>query len=105
MFDINGVNGSVYKKFIEWCSEAVCQLYQVHLDKMIRKDDKLWGDFCRTRYVWNDATQRYDEYLGLSTKGHDKRNPSTVIPMTEKTVIPEPEIHFSFFNHAHGDGN
>ena len=24
------------------------------------------------------------------------RNPSTVIPMTEKTVIPEPEIHFTF---------
>ena len=24
------------------------------------------------------------------------RNPSTVIPMTEKTVIPEPELHFSF---------
>ena len=24
------------------------------------------------------------------------RDPSTVIPMTEKTVIPEPEIHFSF---------
>ena len=24
------------------------------------------------------------------------RNLSTVIPMTEKTVIPEPEVHFSF---------
>ena len=48
------------------------------------------------QYIWNDATQRYDEFLELSTKGYDMRNPSTVIPMAEKTVIPEPEIHFSF---------
>ena len=25
-----------------WLSEAVYQFYQVHLDKMIRKNDKLW---------------------------------------------------------------
>ena len=49
-----------------------------------------------SNYMWNDATQRYDEFLELSTKGYDMRNPSTVIPMAEKTVIPEPEIHFSF---------
>ena len=79
---------------MEWLSEAVYQLYQVHLDRMIRKNDKLWGDYFRKQYIWNDATQRYD-FLELRTTGYDMRNPSTVIPMTEKTVIPEPEIRFS----------
>ena len=31
---------------MEWFFEAVYQLYQVHLDLMIRKNDKFWGDFC-----------------------------------------------------------
>ena len=44
-----------------WLSEAVCQFYQVHLDRMIRKNGKLWGGFCRKQYIWNDATQKYDE--------------------------------------------
>ena len=35
-------------------SEAVYQFYQVHLDRMIRKTDRLWGDFCRKRYFWNE---------------------------------------------------
>ena len=81
---------------MDWLSEAVCQFYQVHLDRMIRKNDKLWGDFCPKRYVWNDATQRYDEYLELSTKGYDTTDPTVVIPSTPKTVIPEPDKHFSF---------
>ena len=29
---------------MEWLSEAVYQLYQVHLDRMIRKNDRLWGE-------------------------------------------------------------
>ena len=34
---------------MDWLSEAVYQFYQVHLDRMIRKNDRLWGDFCRKR--------------------------------------------------------
>ena len=63
---------------------------------MIRKNDKLWGDFCRKRYVWNEATEDYEEYLELSTKGYHTSDPSVVIPSTSKTVNPEPEKHFSF---------
>ena len=32
---------------MDWLSEAVYQFYQVHLDRMIRKNDKLWGDSVR----------------------------------------------------------
>ena len=81
---------------MDWLSGAVYQFYQAHLDMMIRKNDKLWGDFCRRRYMWKEDTEKYDGFLDLSTTGCDMMNPSTVIPMTEKTVIPEPEIHFSF---------
>ena len=63
---------------------------------MIRKNDKLWGDFCLERYVWSDATQDYEEFFELSTVGYDTSDPTVVIPSTYKTVIPEPEIHLSF---------
>ena len=53
---------------MDWLSEAVYQFYQVHLDRMIRKNDKLWGDFFRKRYIWNEDTEKYDEFLELSTK-------------------------------------
>ena len=77
-------------------SEAVCQFYQVHLDKMMRKNDKLWGDFCRKRYVWNEVTQEWGEFLEISTAGYDLTDPTVVVPPTRKTFIPEPEFHFSF---------
>ena len=35
---------------MDWLSEAVFQFYQVHLDRMIRKNGLLWGDFCRPKY-------------------------------------------------------
>ena len=63
---------------------------------MIRKNDKLGVDFCRKRYVWNYDTNKWDEYLELSTKGYDTSDPTVVIPSAPKTVIPEPELHFSF---------
>jgi hypothetical protein len=34
---------------LEWFTEAVFQIYHKHLDKLIRKNDKLWGDFCKKR--------------------------------------------------------
>jgi hypothetical protein len=35
---------------MEWLAEAVFQFYQVHLDRLIRENDKLWGDFCKKKY-------------------------------------------------------
>jgi len=30
--------------------EAVFQFYQIHLDHLIRDNDRLWGDFCRKKF-------------------------------------------------------
>ena len=88
--------GPRHPERMDWLSEAVYQFYQVHLDRMIRKNDKLWGDFCRKRYWWNDVTEKYEDFLDLSTKGYDTTDPNVTIPSTSKTVIPEPEKHGSF---------
>ena len=81
---------------MDWLSEAGCQFYQIHLDRMIRKNDMLWGDFCRKRYAWNDDLNKWEEFLDLSTVGYDLTDPTVVVPSIPKTVIPEPEKHFSF---------
>ena len=81
---------------MEWLSEAVFQFYQVHLDRMIRKNELLWGDFCRPICHWNEVREEYEKYLDLNTQGYDLTDPNTVVPTTPKTVIPEPEKHFSF---------
>ena len=75
-------------------TEAVYQFYQKHLDRMIRRNEMLWGDFCKPRFNWNVATGQYDQYLDLDTSGYDLRDPNTVVTPTPKTVIPEPENHF-----------
>ena len=54
---------------MDWISKAVFQFYQVHLDRMIRNNDMLWGDFCRKRYVWNVDENKWDAYLHLNTFG------------------------------------
>ena len=81
---------------MDWLSEAVFHFYQVHLDRMIRKNELLWGDFCRPKYHWNEVTEGYEKYLDLNTHGYDLTDPNTAVPTTSKTVIPEPEKHFSF---------
>ena len=81
---------------MDWITEAVYQFYQKHLDKMIRSNEMLWGDFCRLRYNWNIDTETYDHYLDLDTSGYNLRDPNTVVTPTPKTVIPEPEKHFAF---------
>ena len=81
---------------MEWLSEAVYQFYQVHLDRMIRKNELLWGDFCKPKYHWNEVKEEYEKYLDLNTTGFDLTDPNTVVTPTPKTVIPEPEKHFSF---------
>ena len=89
---------------MDWISEAVYQFYQVHLDGMIRKNDKLWGDFFRKRYVWNDELNKWDEYLDLSKKGFDMRDPTTVFPSTEKKSFLNQNFIF-LLDHFHGDGS
>ena len=81
---------------MDWISEAVYQFYQVHFDRMIRKNELLWGDFCKPKYHWNEVTEQYAKYLDLNTLGYDLTDPTTLVPPTPKTVIPEPEKHFSF---------
>ena len=99
-------HGSTIKETLEiqgdmdWLSEAVCQFYQVHLDRMIRMNDKLWGDFCQKGYVWNEAKQTWDEFLELNTTDYDLTGSTAVVPSIPKTVMPEPEIQFSFQRHS-----
>jgi hypothetical protein len=56
---------------LEWLAEAVYQFYQVHLDKLIRENDRMWGDFCKKKYDedWNELG------LELSTWGYDMTDP------------------------------
>ena len=76
---------------LEWFAEAVYHFYQKHLDKLIR-ENKLWGDFCK---------KKYDDYgnelgLELNTWGYDMTIPDIEVPMTKKTIIPDPEAHVPF---------
>ena len=45
---------------------------------------------------WNEVTQKWDEFLKLNTTGYDLTDSTVVVPSIPKTVIPEPEIHYSF---------
>ena len=83
---------------LEFIAEAVYQFYQVHLDKMIRKNNLLWGDFCRKKLVRNSTTGVMEDtgFLDLDTEGYDMTNSGVEVLLNEKTVIPEPERHFSF---------
>ena len=50
----------------------------------------------RPKCHWNEVREEYEKYLDLNTQGYDLTDPNTVDPTTPKTVIPEPEKHFSF---------
>ena len=81
------------QKDLEYLTEAVFVFYTKHLDKFIRENDKLWGDFCKRR------VDRHGNVLGeleLDTRSYDMTIPGIQVPMNKKTVIPEPERHFSF---------
>ena len=62
---------------------------------MIRKNELLWGDSCKPRYHWNDDKNGWEKFLDLNTTDYDLTVPGTYVPTTSKTVIPEPEKHFS----------
>ena len=77
----------------EWMAEAVYVFYSRHLDKLIRENDRMWGDFCKK--VKDEHGNELDQ-LELNTFGYDLRNPNVEVPMNKKTIIPDPEKHFSF---------
>ena len=52
----------------------------------------MWGDFCKKKYD-DDGN---DIGLELNTCGYDMTDPNVEVPMTKKTIIPDPETHFSF---------
>ena len=81
------------QKDMEYLTEAVYVFYTKHLHKLIRENDKLWGDFCKRRV---DRHGNILDELELNTHGVGTTIPAVQIPMNKKTVIPEPEWHFSF---------
>ena len=78
---------------MEYLSEAVFVFYTKHLDQFIRENNKLWGDFCRRK---KDRDGNILDALELNTHGYDMTIQGITVPMNKRTVIPEPERHFSF---------
>ena len=81
------------QKDLECLSEAVFVFYTTHLDKFIRENNKLWGDFCKRKV---DSDGNILDALELNTHGYDMTIIGITVPMNKRTVIPEPEKHFSF---------
>ena len=52
----------------------------------------MWGDFCQKKKD-DDGNE---VGLELNTHGYDMTDPNVEVPMNKKTVIPDPEKHFSF---------
>ena len=77
---------------MEWMVEAVDVFYTKHLDKLIRENDRMWGDFCKKKH--DHAGNEIG--LELNTFGYDMTIPGITVPMNKKTIIPDPEKHFSF---------
>ena len=75
------------QKDLEYLTEAVFVFYTKHLDKFIRENDKLWGDFCKRRV---DGDGNVLNELELNTHGYDMTIPGIRVPMNKRTVIPEP---------------
>ena len=57
---------------LECFAEAVYQFYQKHLDRLIRENDRMWGDFCKKQY--DDDGNEIG--LELNTWGYDMTDPS-----------------------------
>ena len=81
------------QKDMEYLSEAVFVFYTKHLDKFIRENNKLCGDFCKRK---RDCDGNILDALELNTHGYDMTIQGITFPMNKRTVIPEPERHFSF---------
>ena len=77
---------------LEWFAEAVYQFYQKHLDRLIRENYRMWGDFRKKKY----DDDGHELGLELNTWGYDMTDPDVEVPMNNKTVVPDPEAHFSF---------
>ena len=77
---------------LEWLAEAVYQFYRKHLDKLIRENDRMWGDFCKKSY----GDDGNETGLDLNTYGYDMTDPNAEVPTNKKTAIPDPETHIFF---------
>ena len=78
---------------MEWLVEAAFAFYRKHLDKLTRENDRFWGDFCKK--VVDDQGRELDQ-LELNTSDYDMTHTNVEVPKNKKTVIPNPEKHFSF---------
>jgi hypothetical protein len=78
---------------MEWLVEAFFTFYRKHLCRLIRENDRMWGDFCQK--VVGAHGNELDQ-LELNTFGYDMTDPNVEVPVNKKTVIPDPEKHFSF---------
>ena len=74
---------------LEWLAEAVYQFYRKHLDKLIRENDRMWGDFCKKSY----GDDGNETGLDQNTYGYDMTDPNAEVPTNKKTAIPDPETH------------
>ena len=81
------------QKDMEFFAEAVYTFYQEHLDKMIRKNPLLWGDFCKKLRKLNPETGNMEESDLLDLAMAPR---ATEVYADYNTVKPEPEKHFSF---------
>ena len=86
---------------LEWLAEAVYQFYRKHLDKLIRENDRMWGDFCKKSY----GDDGNETGLDLNTYGYDMTDPNAEVPTNKKTAIPDPENPHFFLNEADGFGS
>ena len=78
---------------MEFFAEAVYTFYQAQLDKMIRKNPLLWGDFCKKLRKLNPETGNMEESDLLDLAMAPR---ATEVYADYNTVKPEPEKHFSF---------
>ena len=82
------------QKDMEYLSEAVFVFYTKHLDKFIRENNKKSGEISARERETVMVT--FMDALESNTRGYDMTIPGITVPMNKRTVIPEPERHFSF---------
>ena len=86
---------------LEWFAEAVYQFYQKHLDRLIREDNMMWGDFCKKKY--DDDGNEIG--LELNTWGYDMTDPDVEVPITRRPLFQIQKPTSRFKNQVDGFGN
>ena len=86
---------------LEWFAEAVYQFYQKHLDRLIRENNMMWGDFCKKKY--DDDGNEIG--LELNTWGYDMTDPDVEVPITRRPLFQIQKPTSRFKNQVDGFGN